>query len=114
LSFVPDLQKAFLEISRILRPKSNLVFTTWEKKKIPKLKDYRQYLLNSGFDIKKYEEIEGWERRQREVGEKTLELKKVLIKDMGRDGAFAWILDAKTFLPGLKDSRRIFVVATQK
>jgi hypothetical protein len=38
----------------------------------------------------------------------------VLIKDMGRDGAFVYILDAKTYLPGLKDSRRIYVVATKK
>ena len=114
LSFIPDLPKAFLEISRLLQPKSNLVFTAWEKRKIAKIKNYRQYLLNSGFDIKIYEEVKDWERRQREVFEKTLELKKILIKDMGRDGAFAWILDAKTHLPGLKDSRRIFVVATKK
>ena len=114
LSFIPDLPKTFLEISRLLRPKSNLVFTTWEKKKVVKIKDYRQYLLNSGFDIKIYEEVKDWERRQREVYENTLKLKKILIKDMGRDGAFVYILDAKTYLPGLKDSRRIFVVATKK
>jgi len=114
LSFIPDLPKTFLEISRLLRPKSNLVFTTWEKKNVVKIKDYRQYLLNSGFDIKIYEEVKDWERRQREVYENTLKLKKILIKDMGRDGAFVYILDAKTYLPGLKDSRRIFVVATKK
>jgi len=114
VSFIPDLPKAFSEISRLLQPKSNLVFTTWEKKKVVKIKDYRRYLLNSGFDIKVYEEVNDWERRQREVYEKTIKLKKTLIKDMGRDGAFGWILDAKTFLPGLKDSRRIFVVATKK
>jgi ubiquinone/menaquinone biosynthesis C-methylase UbiE len=114
LSFMPDLPKTFLEISRVLRSKSNLVFITWEKKKVAKIKDYQHYLLNAGFNIKVYEEVKDWERRQREVYEKILESKKVLIKDMGMDGAFAWILDAKSFLPGLKDSRRIFVVATKK
>ena len=114
LIFVPDLPKTFFEIARILRPKSNLVFTVWEPKKLNEKKNFRAFLLNSGFDIRRYEMVKDWERRQREVYEKTLELKKILIKDMGRDGAFPWILDAKTFIPGLKDSRRIFVVATKK
>jgi len=114
LGFIPDLPKAFLEISRLLQSKSNLVFTTWEPKKLNEKKDFRAFLLNSGFDILVYEEVSDWERRQREVYEKTLALKKTLIKDMGRDGAFGWILDAKTFLPGLQDSRRIYVVATKK
>lgn len=114
LIFVPNLPKTFLEISRILQPKSILAFTAWEPKKYNEKRDFRSFLLNSGFDIKIYEVVKDWERRQREVYEKTLQQKKTLIKDMGRDGAFAWIMDAKTYLHGLKNNQRIYVVAKLK
>ena len=114
LSFLPELPKAISEIARILRNNSNFVFTTWERISKTNPKIFRNLLLNSGFDIKIYMEISDWKSHQQRVYEKTLERKKLLIKDMGREGAFAWIMDAKTYLPVLNDLRRIFVVSTKK
>lgn len=111
LHFLPDMLVAFKQVARILRSKSFFVFTSCEHKKSPKLYDYRPYLRDAGFQVKTYIETPDWNDRQREVYQKIIELKKVLIKDMGRDGAFAWIMDAKTYLPMLDDLRRILAVA---
>lgn len=111
ISFIPDPLAAIKEAARILRSKAFFVFTTWEYKKSPKTMDFRPYLRDSGFQIKTYSETQDWKQRQREVYQKTLELKNVLIKDMGRDGAFVYIMEAKTYLPMLDDLRRIFAVA---
>ena len=111
ISFIPDPLAAIKEAARILRPKTFFVFTTWENKRSHKINDYRPYLQNSGFKIKTYRKTPDWKQRQRKVYEKTLELKDVLIKDMGRDGAFAYIMEAKMYLPVLNDSRRILAVA---
>jgi len=109
--FLPDPQAAIKEAARILRSKAFFVFTTWEHKESQVINDYRPLLRNAGFEIKTYSETPDWKQRQRKVYEKTLELKKVLIKDMGREGAFAWIMEAKTYLPTLDDVRRILAVA---
>ena len=111
ISFIPDPLAAIKEAARILRSKAYFVFTTWENKKSQKINDYRSYLRESGFKIQSYSETPDWKQRQREVYQKTLEFKKVLIKDMGRDGAFTWIMEAKNYLPILNDLRRILAVA---
>ncbi|MHA2123181.1 MAG: class I SAM-dependent methyltransferase [Promethearchaeota archaeon] len=111
LSFVPEPLAAISEAARILCSKAYFVFTTWENESSDRIKDYRPYLRKSGFEIKLYNEIPDWKQRQREVYQKTLELKDVLIKDMGKEGAFAWIMDAKTFLPVLDNLKRILAVA---
>jgi ubiquinone/menaquinone biosynthesis C-methylase UbiE len=109
--FVPDPLAAIREAARILRPKSFFVFTTWENKRSHRVKDYRPYLRDTGFKIISYSETPNWKQRQQEVYQKTLELKDLLIKDMGRDGAFLYIMEAKDYLPILNNLRRILVVA---
>ncbi|MBA7548712.1 2-methoxy-6-polyprenyl-1,4-benzoquinol methylase, mitochondrial [subsurface metagenome] len=111
ISFLPDPLAAIKETAKILRPKAFFVFTTWENKKSQKINDYRSYLRDTGFKIQSYSETPDWKQRQREVYQKTLELKNVLIKDMGRDGAFTYIMEAKKYLTILNDLRRILAVA---
>ena len=111
ISFFPDPLAAIKEAARILRPKAYFVFTTWENKKSHKFKDYRSHLRDTGFKVLSYSETPNWKQRQREVYQKTLELKDELIKDMGRDGAFAYIMEAKKYIPRLNDMRRILAVA---
>ena len=111
ISFLPDPLAAIKEAARILRSKAIFAFTTWENKKSQEINDYRPFLRNAGFEIKTYIETPDWKQRQRKVYEKTLERKKVLIKDMGREGDFGWIMEAKSFLPTLNDVRRILAVA---
>ena len=111
ISFIPDPLAAIKEVARILRPKASFVFTMWENKTSEKIQDYRSYLRDTGFKILSYSETPNWKQRQKEVYQKTLDLKNQLIKDMGRDGAFAYILEAKRFLPTINDSKRILAVA---
>jgi ubiquinone/menaquinone biosynthesis C-methylase UbiE len=111
ISFIPDPLVVFKETARVLRPETRFVFTTWENKTSQKINDYRSYLRDAGFNVISYIETSDWKERQRKVYQKTIELKKVLIKDMGRDGAFTWIMEAKTFLPLLDNLRRILAVA---
>jgi len=113
ISFIPDPLAVISEVARILRPKAFFVFTSWENKRSDRINDYRPYLQKAGFKIKSYIETPDWEQRQREVYQRTLDLKDVLIKDMGRDGAFAWIMDAKSYLPVLNNLRRILAIATK-
>lgn len=111
ISFIPDPLAAIKEAARILRSKAFFVFTTWENKTSLKTNDYRSYLRDTGFKIKTYSETPDWKQRQQEVYQKSLELKDVLIKDMGRDGAFVYIMEAKKYLPMIDDLRRILAVA---
>jgi len=111
MSFIPDPLIAISEAARILRSKACFVFTSWENKTSEIIKDYRPYLRKAGFKIKNYTETPDWEHRQRKVYQRTLELKDLMIKDMGREGAFAWIMEAENYLPVLDDLRRILVVA---
>ncbi|MFX1569066.1 MAG: class I SAM-dependent methyltransferase [Promethearchaeota archaeon] len=111
ISFLPDPLTAIKEVARILRSKTIFIFTSWEHRKSRRVNDFRPHLLDAGFEIKSYTEQPEWRQRQREVYEKTLELKDVLIKDMGRDGAFSYIMEAQQYLPMLDDLKRILVVA---
>ena len=111
ISFIPDPLAVFKEVARILRSEAYFVFTTWENKNSNIINDYRSYLRDTGFSIKSYSETQDWKKRQSEVYQKTLESKKLLIKDMGRDGAFAYIMEAKTYLPTIDDTKRILAVA---
>ena len=111
ISFIPDPLAVFKEVARILRSEAYFVFTTWEDKNSNIINDYRSYLRDTGFSIKSYSETQDWKKRQSEVYQKTLESKKLLIKDMGRDGAFAYIMEAKTYLPTIDDTKRILAVA---
>jgi len=109
--FIPDPLTAIKEVARILRPKAFFAFTSWEYKKSPRHKEYHSYLRDAGFKIKNYSETPNWKPRQQKVWQKTLELKDMLIKEMGRDGAFPYIMEAKQYLPQLNDLRRILAVA---
>jgi ubiquinone/menaquinone biosynthesis C-methylase UbiE len=110
LTFVPNQLKALCEILRILRSGALFVFTSFEQKDPRPGKDYGSLLNKAGFEVKLYEETPDWNRRQREVYERVLENKEILIKDMGKEGASLWILEAKGFLPTLKFSKRILAV----
>jgi len=111
LVFVPNRLKALCEIARILRSDTLFVFTSFEKKNPHQGKDYSSLLQKAGFEVMVYEETPDWSRRQSEVYKKVLENKKILIKDMGREGASLWIMEAMGYLPLLNDRRRIFAVA---
>jgi ubiquinone/menaquinone biosynthesis C-methylase UbiE len=111
ISFIPDTSAAISEIARILRPNAYFIFTSWENKMSKRISDFSPYLRNSGFKINTYRETPDWERRQREIYQKILELKDVLIKDMGREGTMPWIMEAKGLLPVLNNFRRILAIA---
>ncbi|MHA2185090.1 MAG: hypothetical protein ACXAAI_08835, partial [Promethearchaeota archaeon] len=111
MSFIPNPLAAISEAARVLCSNANFIFTTWENKNSDRIKDYHAYLQKSGLEIVLYNETPDWKQPQHQVYQKTLELKDVLIKDMGRDGAFRWIIEAKTYLPVLDNLRRILVVA---
>jgi ubiquinone/menaquinone biosynthesis C-methylase UbiE len=111
LGSIPQLYEALLEVARIIRLDAMFVFTSYEEKNSELLKDYRPYLDKAGFKVNLYDESPDWESRQREVYQTVLKYKKVLIKDMGLEGAFPWIMEAKTFLPRLKEMRRIIAAA---
>jgi len=113
LSFIRDPLAVISEVARVLRSKAFFVFTTWENKKSSRINDYHPYLQKAGFKIMSYTETPDWEQRQRQVYQRTLDLKNELEKDMGRDGAFGWIMEAKNFLPILINLRRILVIATK-
>ncbi len=111
ISFLPDPFPAIKEAARILRPKAFFIFTTWEYHTVNRLKDYRPYLQKTSFEIKSYKEAPEWKQRQQEVYQRTLEVKDVLIKDMGKFVALSYINEAETFLPMLNDLRRIIAIA---
>ena len=108
---IPNRLKALCEVARILRSDALFVFTSFEKKNPYAGKDYSSLLQKAGFEVIVYDETPDWNRRQGEVYKKVLENKETLIKDMGREGASLWILEAMGFLPQLKDLKRILVVA---
>lgn len=111
ISFVPEPLAVIKEAARILRPKAFFVFTTWENKASQEIQNYRSFLRDTEFKILSYSETPNWKLRQKEVYQKTLELKDELIKDMGRDVAFAYIMEAKKYLPTINNLRRILAVA---
>ena len=111
LIFATNLKETLLEIRRILVPESNLVLTAWEPKIFDEKTNFRVSLINSGFKIIKYEVLNDSYNHQQQVYEKIIERRKILINDLGREAAMVWILDAKSFVPGLK--KRIFVVANK-
>ncbi len=111
LSFIPNRLKAVSEVARILRSEALFVFTSFENKNPSPNKDYSSLLKKAGLEVMIYDETPDWNRRQGEVYRKILENKKILINDMGREGASLWILEAMGFLPQLNDIRRVFLVA---
>ena len=111
LGFVSDPLAAFNEVARILQKGANFVVTCWEEEQSSSMKDLYFLFHKAGFIIKLIEEITDWERRQREVYQKVLESKKILIKDMGLEAAFIPIMEAKKFLPLLKFMKHVLVVA---
>jgi len=111
LGFVPDKTAAVKEVARILRKGAHFVVTCWEDEQSPLMKDVRLLLRETGFIIKLFEEVTDWERRQREVYQKYIESKKILIKEMGSEVAFIPIMEAKRYLPLLKYWKHILAVA---
>jgi ubiquinone/menaquinone biosynthesis C-methylase UbiE len=111
LGFVSDPLAAFNEVARVLRKSASFVVTCWEEEQSSSMKDIHFFFRKAGFVIKLYEEVTDWERRQREVYQKVLESKKILIKDMGLEAAFIPIMEAKKFLPLLKYMKHVLVVA---
>ncbi|MHA1492170.1 MAG: class I SAM-dependent methyltransferase [Promethearchaeota archaeon] len=111
LGFIPNQLAALYKVARILRSGALFVFTTWEAKEPNMVNEYRPLLRKAGFKVKIYDETPDWERLQREVYQTVLESKDILIEDMGADRAFIWIMEAKKYLPSLKDRRRILVAA---
>ncbi len=112
LTYVQEKVKSINEILRILRSDAPFVFTAWETPTT--ITDYRPILQEAGFEINVYREILNWEHRQRNVYEKFIESKDILIEDMGKEGARPWIEEATTRLPLLKDWRRIFCTAKKR
>ncbi len=110
LGFVPDVLRAVKEVARILRKGALFVVTCWEDEQTPIMRDLNLLFRNAGFKIKIFEEIIDWKRRQREVYQKVLESKKILIKDMGLEAAFIPIMEAKKYLPLLKYWKHILLV----
>jgi ubiquinone/menaquinone biosynthesis C-methylase UbiE len=107
----PDKRRALDEIARILKPNARLVFTTWDGN-IPFMpKDHKGLLENSGFKIEVYRETPGWKERQLAVYHGILDSKEKLIQEMGKKHAIPMIKEAKSVIPVLDTSVRVFVVA---
>ena len=108
---VPDRCRAFAEISRILRPGSRFVFTTWDGN-IPFMpKDHRTDLENSGFTIEAYGETPGWKQRQLAVYAGVLNARDDLVREMGNAYAMPIIREARSTPPVLDKSTRVLVCA---
>jgi ubiquinone/menaquinone biosynthesis C-methylase UbiE len=114
LSFIPNPYAVIKEVARILKPNAIFVFTTWEKENSQESSSYRSLLEDAGFEVISYSEPANWRERQREVYQKTLEIKDQLIKEIGRDGAFSYIMEAKRYLPIVNDLKRILAVAMKR
>ena len=112
LTYIQDKVKTLRETARILRSDASFVFTAWETPTT--VNDFRPILREAGFEVLIYKEISNWEKKQREVYEKTIESKDILIRDMGKDESLPWIEEATKNLPLLKNWRRIFGVANKK
>jgi ubiquinone/menaquinone biosynthesis C-methylase UbiE len=111
LSFIPNQLKALYEVARIIHSDALFIFTSFEKKNPSHGKNYDFLLHEVGFEVIIYEETPDWNRRQGEVYQKVLESKKILVKDMEKEVASLWIMEAKGFLPRLNDIKRIFALA---
>jgi ubiquinone/menaquinone biosynthesis C-methylase UbiE len=114
LSFIPDQLKALNEVARIIHSGALFIFTSFEKRNSSHGEDYGSLLRKTGFEVIIYEETPDWNRRQREVYQKVIESKRILIKDMEKEVASLWIMEAKGFLPKLNDIKRIMAVAKKK
>jgi ubiquinone/menaquinone biosynthesis C-methylase UbiE len=110
----PDKSRALDEIARILKPNARLVFTTWDGN-IPFMpKDHKGLLENSGFKVEVYRETPGWKQRQLAVYHGILDSKEKLIQEMGKKHAIPMIKEAKSVIPVLDTSLRVFVVARKR
>ena len=110
LLFATDQLAALKEVARIIRRDASFVITCWEDEQSSIMRDFHHLLLKTGFIIDVFAEVPDWERRQREVYQKILDSKKILIKDMGIDVAFIPIMEAKKYLPLLKYVKYILAV----
>lgn len=107
----PDRKRALEEIARILKRDARFVFTTWDGN-IPFMpKDHKRLLENAGFKVDVYKETPGWRERQVAVYNGILDSTEELIQEMGEDHAMPMIREAKTVMPVMDASTRVFVVA---
>ncbi|MCP4117826.1 MAG: class I SAM-dependent methyltransferase [Desulfobacteraceae bacterium] len=110
----PDKTRALEEIARILKPGARFVFTTWDGN-IPFMpKDHKGLLENSGFEVEVYRETPGWKERQLAVYHGILDSKEELIHEMGKKHATPIIKEAKSVIPLLDTSLRVFVAARKR
>ena len=78
LLFAPDKRSALVEISRVLRPGGRFVATTWDyhtqpKGRPPQVPDHRPLLVNTGFEVLRYEETHNWRHYMERTNALTLE-----------------------------------------
>lgn len=77
LLFTLSKADAFAELHRILRPGGRLAFTSWDYDRQPagrppQVDDHRPLLRAAGFDVRAYDEVEGWEQRETELYRRLL------------------------------------------
>lgn len=88
LLFAPDKRSALIEILRVLKPGGRFVATTWDyhaqpKGRPPQVPDHRPLLVETGFEVLRYEETHNWRRYMERTNELTLERVTDLAREQG-------------------------------
>lgn len=120
LLYFPDKLAVLKEIHRILEPKGLFAFTTWEQHGYnPRLgaqqvDDYRPLLKEAGFDILRYEPVEGAGELQRRCFEGLIAGENALREELGDGPASMFVKMAKSAKDESGGRRYVFGIALRK
>jgi ubiquinone/menaquinone biosynthesis C-methylase UbiE len=90
LLFAPDKRRAARELARVLRVGGRLVLTSWDYRTQPEnrptqVEDHRPSLEAAGFEVRRYDETERWQERQRAIDALLLDRVEELAAEDGSD-----------------------------
>lgn len=103
LQYAPDKRRAIVEMARILRPGGRLAFVAFEldADRIAGLAvwddpvgDYRPLLEEAGFDVERYDQLDGWREKVTATYEAVVGEHPDLEAELGEAAAGALVLEA--------------------